>query len=174
MWNLHLNITQDIGHGITIIFMCCILTVAACFIDLWTGIDAARKNKEKIRSKALRRTINKILDYLRVVIFGVLIDVLGLSFTWYIMPYCAVLCTLGILVIEGKSVLENFQKKKSSAARVAEVAGAIIECIDNETAEKIIKAIKADGDLRKLDLKKDGKNGESNLRNEGQAVDSVG
>ena len=149
MWGFHLNLTQDIGHGVTIIFLCCILVIVACFIDLWTGIDAARKNKEKIRSKALRRTVVKILDYLRVVIFGVLIDVLGLAFPWYAIPYIAIVCTLGILVIEGKSVLENFQKKKSSAAKVAEVAAAIVECIDNETAEKIIKAIKDDGKIRK-------------------------
>lgn len=149
MWNLHLNLTQDIGHGITIIFMCCVLIIAACLIDLWTGIDAARKNREKIRSKALRRTVAKALDYLRVVMFGVLIDVLGLSFTWYIIPYCAVICTLGILIIEGKSVLENFQKKKSSAAQVADIIEAIVDATDNETAEKIIKAIKADGKLRK-------------------------
>lgn len=156
MWNLHLNLTQDIGHGITIIFMCCVLVIVACLIDLWTGIDAARKNREKIRSKALRRTVAKALDYLRVVIFGVLIDVLGLSFTWYVIPYCAVICTLGILIIEGKSVLENFQKKKSSAAQVAEIIEAIVEAADNETAEKIVKAIKADGKLRKEE-KKDGK-----------------
>lgn len=149
MWNLHLNLTQDIGHGITIIFMCCVLIIAACFIDLWTGVDAAKKNHEKIRSKALRRTITKVLDYLKLIIFAVLIDVLGLSFTWYIIPYCCVISTLGILIIEGKSVLENFHKKKSSAAKVAEVAEAIVECIDNETAVKIIKTIKADGKLRK-------------------------
>lgn len=149
MWNLHLNLTQDIGHGVTIIFMCCILTIAACFIDLWTGIDAARKNKEKIRSKALRRTVAKALDYLRVIVFGTLIDVLGLSFPWYIIPYCAVVCTLGILVIEGKSVLENFHKKKSSAAKVVDIVAAIVDATDNETAEKIIKAIKTDGKLRK-------------------------
>ena len=149
MWNLHLNLTQDIGHGITIIFMCCILVIAACLIDLWTGIDAAKKNKEKIRSKSLRRTIAKMLDYLRVVIFGVLIDVLGLAFTWYVIPYFAVICTLGILIIEGKSVLENFQKKKSSAAQVADIIEAIVEAADSETAEKIIKAIKDDGKLRK-------------------------
>lgn len=148
MWNLHLNLTQDIGHGITIIFMCFILVIAACFIDLWTGIDAAKKNKEQICSKALRRTVTKILDYLRVVIFGVLIDVLGLTFPWYAIPYCVIVCTLGILVIEGKSVLENFNKKKSSAAKVAEMAEKIIECFDNETAERIIKAIKSDGQLR--------------------------
>lgn len=149
MWNLHLNLTQDIGHGVTIIFMCCILTIAACFIDLWTGIDAARKNKEQIRSKALRRTVAKALDYLRVIVFGTLIDVLGLSFPWYIIPYCAVICTLGILVIEGKSVLENFHKKKSSAAKVVDIVAAIVDATDNETAEKIIKAIKSDGKLRK-------------------------
>ena len=146
---LHLNLTQDIGHGITIIFLCCVLIIVACFIDLWTGIDAARKNKEQIRSKALRRTVAKILDYLRVVVFGVLIDLLGLSFPWYAIPYCAVVCTLGILLIEGKSVIENFQKKKSSAAQVVDIIETIVSCTDNGTAEKIIAAIKADGKLRK-------------------------
>ena len=149
MWNLHLNLTQDIGHGITIIFLCCILVIVACFIDLWTGIDAARKNKETIKSKALRRTVAKIIDYLRVIMFGVLIDVLGLSFPWYAIPYCAIVCALGILIIEGKSVLENFHKKKSSAAKVVDVIETIINCTDNDTAEKIIKAIKDDGKIRK-------------------------
>lgn len=149
MWNFHLNLTQDVGHGITIIFMCCIITIAACFIDLWTGIDAARKNKETIKSKALRRTVAKIIDYLRVIMFAVLIDVLGLSFPWYAIPYCAVVCALGILIIEGKSVLENFNKKKSAAAKVVDVIETIINCTDNETAEKIIKAIKDDGKKRK-------------------------
>jgi ABC-type bacteriocin/lantibiotic exporter with double-glycine peptidase domain len=129
--------------------MCCIITIAACFIDLWTGIDAARKNKETIRSKALRRTVAKIIDYLRVIVFGVLIDVLGLSFTWYVIPYCAVICTLGILIIEGKSVLENLNKKKSAAAKVVDVIETIVNCTDSETAEKIIKAIKYDGKTRK-------------------------
>ena len=154
MWNLHLNLTQDIGHGVTIIFMCCILIIAACLIDLWTGIDAAKKNRERIRSKALRRTVAKVIDYLRVVVFGVLVDVLGLAFPWYSIPYFAIICALGILVIEGKSVLENLQKKRSSAAQVVNIIQAIVEATDNDTAEKIIKAIKDDGKLRK-----DAKNG---------------
>lgn len=74
--NLHLNLTQDIGHGVIIIFLCCIPVIVVCLIDIWTCIGTSRKNKEKIRSKILRRTVAKILDYLRVVIFGVLIDVL--------------------------------------------------------------------------------------------------
>ena len=83
-----------------------------------------------------------------MVIYGVLIDVLGLTFPWYAVPYCAIVCTLGILIVEGKSVLENFQKKKSSAAKVADIIEVIVNCTDNDTAEKIIRAIKADGKLR--------------------------
>lgn len=139
-----MNITQDVGHGITIIFVCFVLVVVACLIDLWTGVDAARKNREKIKSRILRRTVAKILDYLRVVVFGVLIDVLGLAFPWYSIPYAALIVTLGILLIEGKSVIENYQKSKSSAAKVVDMIQTIVECGDNDTAEKIIKAIKAD------------------------------
>ena len=142
--NLHLTLTQDIGHGITLIFICCVLVIAACLIDLWTGVDAARKNKERIKSRILRRTVAKILDYLRVVVFGVLIDILGLAFPWYAIPYAALLVTLGILLIEGKSVIENYQKSRSAAAKVVDMISTIIECADNDTAEKIIRAIKDD------------------------------
>ena len=44
----HFNVAQDIGHGVTIIFICCILVIIATLIDLWTGVDASRKNHEQI------------------------------------------------------------------------------------------------------------------------------
>mgnify|MGYP003300747036 CR=1 FL=1 len=147
--NLHLTLTQDIGHGITLIFICCVLVIVACLIDLWTGIEAARKNRERIRSRILRRTVAKIIDYLRVVVYGVLIDILGLAFPWYAIPYAALVVTLGILLIEGKSVIENYRKGRSSAANIIDVIEHIIDCADNDTAEKIIRAIKDDGQLRK-------------------------
>ena len=68
--DFHLNITQDVGHGVTVIFICCIFIIAAVLFDLPTGIAAARNNHEKIRSRILRRTITKILDYLRVLVLG--------------------------------------------------------------------------------------------------------
>lgn len=142
--NLHLNLTQDIGHGITIIFLCCVLVIVACLIDLWTGVEAAKKNKERIKSRILRRTVAKILDYLRVVVFGVLIDLLGLAFPWYSIPYCAIVVAFGILLIEGKSVIENYNKSKSSAAKIVDMLEQIIECGDHDTAERLIKAIKSD------------------------------
>lgn len=145
--NLHLNITQDIGHGIMIIFLCFMLVLFAVVFDLYTGVRAAKKLKEKIQSHILRRTILKIIDYLTVVFFGVLIDVLGLCFPWYAIPYCCIVTTLGVILIEGKSVIENHTKIKSPAARVPETIGDIAEKIikcDNikdamEIAEKLKK-----------------------------------
>ena len=141
-FTLHFNVAQDIGHWVMSIFICCVLVIIATLIDLWTGVDAGRKNHEQIRSKMLRRTVTKNLDYLRVVIFAVLIDVLGLCFPWYVIPYAAVIVTLGILVIEGKSVLENYKKKKSNAADIGEVIEEILKCADSDTAKKKKKKLK--------------------------------
>lgn len=105
-------ITQDLRAGVAIIFACLVLIVFACLLDMWTGIDAARINKEKICSRPLRKTGTKIVDYYRLVMFFILIDILGLCFPWYNLPYGAVIGTLGVLIIEGLSVIENFKKKK--------------------------------------------------------------
>ena len=68
---------QDVSRGLTIIFVCCVLVVAAALLDMWTGVDAARANRERIRSHSLRKTVRKVIDYLRIVMFGCLIDILG-------------------------------------------------------------------------------------------------
>lgn len=135
-------ITQDIRSGITIIFICLVLICIACLIDMWTGIEAARANKEKIRSKPLRKTGVKIADYFRLILFFILIDILGLCFPWYVLPYGAVIAPAGVLCVEGFSVIENMRKKKSHAADVVEMAAKIVQCLTPEEAQKIIKAIK--------------------------------
>lgn len=127
--NLHLDITQDIGHGLMIIFMCFMIVLFAVLFDLYTGVRAAAKLKEKIQSHILRHTILKVIDYLTVVFFGVLIDVLGLCFPWYAIPYCCIVTTLGIILIEGKSVIENHAKMKNPAAKVPEMVGDVLERI---------------------------------------------
>lgn len=135
-------IVQDIRGGVTIIFICSLLICIACLMDMWTGIDAARANKEKIRSKPLRKTGMKIVDYFRLIIIFVLIDILGLCFPWYNLPYGAVIGTAGVLFVEGFSVVENLRRKRSHAAEVADVAAKIVKCLTTEDAEKIIKMIK--------------------------------
>lgn len=135
-------ITQDVRSGVTIIFTCLILISVACMLDMWTGIEAAKANSEKIRSKPLRYTVSKIVDYYRLVIFFVLIDVLGLCFPWYNLPYGAIIGTVGVLCVEGFSVIENLRRKKSHAAEVAVMAAKIVECLSPDEAKKIIKVIK--------------------------------
>lgn len=144
MENLSSYITQDVVRGITIIFVCCILVIVAALIDMWTGVDAARANRERIRSHSLRKTVRKVIDYLRIIIFAVLIDILGLFFPWYELPYACIVVTLGVLLIEGKSVIENLKKKRSSAAQVLDIVGKIIECADEKDAKKLIGIIRGE------------------------------
>ena len=137
-----LNLPYGMCRGIMIAFLLCVLVCAAALIDMWTGIDAARTNKERIMSHGLRKTVSKIIDYLRIVYFFLLIDILGAVFAWYNLPYCAILATLGVLLIEGRSVIENSKKKQSAAGRVVDAVQEIIACVDSEKAQKIIEMIK--------------------------------
>ena len=146
-WSLHLNITQDIGHGMTLIFICAVVILLAVLIDLSTGVERAKKCKERIKSHILRRTISKVVDYYRLLFFGVIIDVLGLAFVWYNMPYCAVIVAAGVVLIEAKSVLENYQKMKSAARAMPDVVKQIIEAVTDKDAAKVIELIK-DNDKR--------------------------
>lgn len=141
----HLNTTQDIGHGVTVIFLCFVVIGVAVLLDLYTGINAAKKTGEKIRSHILRRTIIKIIEYWMVVVFGVLIDLLGLSFTWYNIPYAAIIVTLCVLLIEGHSLFENLTLAKSPAAKIDDIAGDILQDIidakSSKTAAKVYEGI---------------------------------
>lgn len=135
---------HDVSRGLTIIFVCCVLVIAAALLDMWTGVDAAIANRERIRSHSLRKTVRKVIDYLRIVVFGVLIDILGLFFPWYDIPYACIVVTLGVILIEGKSVIENFKKKRSSAAQVLDIVAKIIECADEKDARKLIGIIRGE------------------------------
>lgn len=141
-YSFHLNLTQDIGHGMTLIFICAVAILLAVLIDLSTGVERAKKCKERIKSHILRRTISKVVDYYRLLFFGVIIDVLGLAFVWYNMPYCAVLVAAGVVLIEAKSVLENYQKMKSAARDMPDVVKQIIEAVTDKDANKVIELIK--------------------------------
>ena len=143
-------IAQDIGLWGVGAFTCAVLVVLAAFIDLWTGVEAARANRERISSHALRRTVNKIVDYLRVMMFAALIDTLGLFFPWYVLPYFLIVCTLGVLLIEGRSVIENSRKKKSHAADILDAVEDIIKAATQQDAERIIERLKEKEEEKKI------------------------
>ena len=135
-------IVHDMRVEIVIVFGCLILVSTACLLDLWCGIDAARANGERLRSHPLRKTGIKMVDYYRLQMFFLLVDILGLVFPWYNLPYATVVCTLGVLFVEGLSVVENLRRKRSHAAEVADIAADIIQCITPEEADRIIERIR--------------------------------
>jgi hypothetical protein len=65
------------------------------------------------------------------------------------MPYCAVIVAVGIVLIEGKSVLENYHKMKSAAKELPGVVKQIIEAVTDKDAEKVIELIKGNKDEKK-------------------------
>lgn len=142
--NIFSFIEQDIRAGMLIAFVCLVLVFAACTMDMWTGIDAARVNKEPIRSRPLRKTGIKIVDYYKFLFCVFLVDILGVCIDWFDKPYAIVIGTASVLIVEGKSVLENLKKKKSNAAEAADYAKKIVECLTKEEAEKLIRLIKDD------------------------------
>lgn len=106
---------------------CLGVMVAAVLIDLWTGLRAARKRGEKVKSKLLRRTITKIGDYWRVQAFGLIVDVLLVFF--FAHPYATMVVTLGEVLIEYRSVIENLQAAKSTAGGVTDAAREVFTTI---------------------------------------------
>ena len=136
-------VNQDFRVGIIIIFVCCVFTIVATFFDMWTAIEAVRASGGKPSSHPMQRTGQKIIDYLRLIFFVLMIDILGLlCFSFYNIPYCVVIMTAGILIREGLSMKENYRLKKSGASEVIDIATKIIECLTSDEAEKIIRTIK--------------------------------
>lgn len=147
-------IQYDMKVCLIIIFVCCVFVVFATFFDFWTAYEAVKARKEKLRSHPMRKTGQKIIDYLRLVLYVLMIDVLGLMvFPFYSIPFFVVLLTLGILLREGWSVKENYELKQSNAVEAIDMAAEIVKCITKEEAEKLIKAINDKHSINKKKFK---------------------
>lgn len=112
-----------------------IATLAAVLIDLWAGVDCARRRGEPIMSNGLRRTITKLGDYWRVQAFGIVADVLLLVF--FSAPYLTILITLGEVLIEFRSVLETYRKTNSPAKGVTEAAKSVLDTLTAHDLERL-------------------------------------
>lgn len=139
-YSLHLNITQDIGHGLTLIFLCFVVIFIAVCIDFSAGYKAAKVCKEPIKSRLLRM-VSKVTDYYHFLIVGVLVDILGLAFPWYSIPFAAVIVSISVVLIEGWSVIEKFKKMKSSAANILDMAQRVCDTTNIKKAIELIGEI---------------------------------
>lgn len=126
---------------IIIIMACWAIMVISCFIDLWSGRNTAKFLGEKLESHKYRKTVIKIGDYSRVMVFGTMFDCLGMLLPFYILPFGTMLCAIGVILIEGKSVHENSVRKKAHAADIPEVIKSIMQAASQKDAEIILEQL---------------------------------
>lgn len=145
---LHLIEAWDLGAILSIIkvrafviLICWLFAVISSLIDLWSGISTARALGEKINSSGLRRTVAKVGDYIQLLLFALMVDVLGSLMAFYVLPFTTMLCTLSVICIEGKSVIENSRRKRAHAADVPEVIKQIVQTVTAEQGVEVFNKI---------------------------------
>lgn len=120
-----------------------ILVIFAIMLDLWDGVHTARITKERVHSHKLRVTVDKMSEYWRFIIIGFLIDCIGLIFSFYLIPFVAILFGAGLIIIEIKSMFEHAKRRKSHTTELPAILKKIVECANEKDAHDIIEKISA-------------------------------
>ena len=137
------SLASFIAIRVTIILGCWLMMVLSTIIDFWSGTATAKALGEKLDSRGFRRTIAKDADYMRVLLFALLFDAMGICFVhMYILPFLTILCTIAILAIECKSVLENSKRKKAHAADIPEMVRKLVQAASAEKVQNILNQLK--------------------------------
>lgn len=126
---------------VSITMVCWLFMVLATLVDFWSGVTTAKALKEPLMSHGFRRTITKISDYWRVLLFALMFDILGAFLSFYYLPFLSMLCTLAIVIIEARSVVENGGRRRSHAGKILDVAAEIVEAKDLDKAKQLISTI---------------------------------
>lgn len=126
---------------VSITMVCWLFMVLATLVDFWSGVTTAKALKEPLMSHGFRRTITKISDYWRVLLFALMFDILGAFLSFYYLPFLSMLCTLAIVIIEARSVVENSNRRRSHAGKILDVAAEIVEAKDLDKAKQLISTI---------------------------------
>jgi len=124
-----------------IILVCWFFTVASSIVDFWSGTTTAKALGQALMSHGFRRTVTKIGDYVRLMLFALMFDILGSLLSFYIVPFATILCTIAVIYIEGKSVVENSKRKKAHAADVPDIVKKIVQAATTEQGHEILNEI---------------------------------
>ena len=126
---------------VVIILVCWLFMVCSNIVDFWSGITTAKAMGEALKSHGFRRTITKIGDYVRLMLFALMFDILGSLLQFYVLPFATILCTIAVIYIEGKSVVENSRRKKAHAADIPEIVKQIVQAATTEQGIEIFNKI---------------------------------
>lgn len=130
-----------IAIRVGIILICWIFMILSSIVDFWSGTTTAKALGQALMSHGFRRTITKIGDYVRLMLFALMFDILGSLLSFYIIPFATILCAVAVIYIEGKSVVENSKRKKAHAAEVPDIVKQIVRATTAEQGHEILDKI---------------------------------
>ena len=130
-----------IAIRVGIILVCWFFMVVSSIVDFWSGTTTAKALGQALMSHGFRRTVTKIGDYVRLMLFALMFDILGSLLPFYIVPFATILCTIAVIYIEGKSVVENSKRKKAHAADVPDIIKKIVQAATVEQGHEILNEI---------------------------------
>lgn len=130
-----------IAIRVGIILICWIFMILSSIVDFWSGTTTAKALGQALMSHGFRRTITKIGDYVRLMLFALMFDILGSLLSFYVIPFATILCTIAVICIEGKSVVENSKRKKAHAADVPDIVKKIVQAATAEQGHEIFNEI---------------------------------
>jgi hypothetical protein len=127
-WNrLHALITV-----LTVLYTC---VFTAVIIDLFFGIKRARQLNIVRTSYGYRRTINKLISYFGLMLLLTIADIAASII--FKIPYFTVIGTIGIILVEAKSVFEKLKHKEKNVEEIRKILLKLFE--NKEEIQSIIK-----------------------------------
>lgn len=126
---------------IGVFFAVSLLVIMAIMLDLWDGVYTAKRTGQRVHSHKLRVTIAKVSEYWRFLLIGFLADCLGFLFSFYFLPFMALLFGMGLIVVEIISMFEHAKRRKSHLIDLPDIIDGIITASTKKDAEKIISVI---------------------------------
>lgn len=126
---------------IGVFFAVSLLVIMAIMLDLWDGVYTAKRTGQRVHSHKLRVTIAKVSEYWRFLLIGFLADCLGFLFSFYFLPFMALLFGIGLIGVEIISMFEHAKRRKSHLIDLPDIIDGIITASTKKDAEKIIGII---------------------------------
>ena len=126
------------------------LVLAAAAADLASGLRKARRRGETTRSRALRRTVDKLARYYNVLIVLTVVDAMQITAAVFLrtvegydvptIPIFTLIGSLGMAFIEVKSIFEKGDDKEKQ--QLAELVSLLETIAVNDRLKRIIEKLK--------------------------------
>lgn len=126
------------------------LVLAAAAADLESGLRKARRRGETTRSRALRRTVDKLARYYNVLIVLTVVDAMQITAAVFLrtvegydvptIPIFTLIGSLGMAFIEVKSIFEKGDDKEKQ--QLAELVSLLETIADNDRLKRILENLK--------------------------------